>query len=69
MLVNLPRAVEQRNWLDSLDRIAIILDGPLTVFEHPPWRKEARQSPFSLAHKQEQGSQGGWDVDRRPLDQ
>lgn len=43
MLVNLLRTIEQKNWLDSLDRIAFMLDGPLAVFGHPAWLKDAIQ--------------------------
>ena len=42
-LVNLLRSIEQRGWLDSLDRIAFMLDGPLAVFGHPAWLKDGIQ--------------------------
>ena len=42
-VVNFLRTVEAKGWLDSLRRIAIVLDGPLGVFGHPAWLKDAIQ--------------------------
>ncbi|PRR73698.1 DNA double-strand break repair nuclease NurA [Neomoorella humiferrea] len=41
LLVNFLRTLEQKGWLDSLSQIALIIDGPLAVFGHPAWLKDA----------------------------
>ncbi len=43
ILVNFLRTIEQKDWLDSLGRIAFMFDGPLAVFGHPAWLKDAIQ--------------------------
>lgn len=41
LLINFLRTLEQKGWLDSLGRIALVIDGPLAVFGHPAWLKDA----------------------------
>jgi NurA domain len=40
-LLNLLRTLEKRNQLDILCKLAFVLDGPLAVFGHPAWIKDA----------------------------
>jgi hypothetical protein len=42
-VINFLRTMEARGWLDSLQHIAIVVDGPLGVFGHPAWMKDAIQ--------------------------
>ena len=42
-IINFLRTLEVKDWLDSLEHIAIVLDGPLGVFGHPAWMKDAIQ--------------------------
>jgi hypothetical protein len=41
LLVNFLRTLERKRWLDSLAQIALVIDGPLAVFGHPAWLKDA----------------------------
>ncbi|NSW84249.1 MAG: DNA double-strand break repair nuclease NurA [Syntrophothermus sp.] len=41
LLINFLRTLEQKGWLDSLAQIALVVDGPLAVFGHPAWLKDA----------------------------
>jgi hypothetical protein len=40
-LVNLLRILEKKRRLDILRKVALVLDGPLAVFGHPAWLKDA----------------------------
>jgi hypothetical protein len=40
-LVHLLRCFERRGWLDRLDHLAFIVDGPLALFGHPAWLSAA----------------------------
>jgi hypothetical protein len=40
-VIHVLRTIEQKNWLTSLQRLAIVLDGPLAIFGHPAWLSEA----------------------------
>ena len=40
-IVHILRTLEQKGWLPSLKRLAIILDGPLAVFGAPAWLSAA----------------------------
>lgn len=40
-VVHFLRVFEQQGWLSILDRLAIVLDGPLAVFGHPAWLSHA----------------------------
>lgn len=41
LLVNFLRTLEKRGLLDTLGQIALFIDGPLAVFGHPAWLKDA----------------------------
>jgi hypothetical protein len=41
LLIHLLRCFERRNWLDRLNRLAFILDGPLGMFGPPAWMSAA----------------------------
>lgn len=43
LILNFLRTLEQRNWLDAMSQIALMVDGPLAVFGHPAWLKDAIQ--------------------------
>ena len=36
-VIHILRTMEAKGWLSSLDRVAIVLDGPLAVFGQPAW--------------------------------
>ena len=40
-LVNLLRTLEKKKRLDILRKVALVLDGPLAIFGHPAWLKDA----------------------------
>jgi hypothetical protein len=40
-LLNLLRTLEKRKRLDILRKVALVIDGPLAVFGHPAWLKDA----------------------------
>lgn len=40
-LIHIMRCVEQRGWIRSLANLAIFVDGPLAVFGHPAWLRDA----------------------------
>lgn len=40
-LVNLLRTLEKKRRLDILRKVALVLDGPLAIFGHPAWLKDA----------------------------
>ncbi len=42
-VIHILRTLEQKGWLTSLRRLAIILDGPLAVFGAPAWLSSAMQ--------------------------
>lgn len=46
-VVHILRALEHRVWLSSLQRLAIVLDGPLAVFGHPAWLSHAIYTELS----------------------
>lgn len=50
-LIHLLRVLEQNNWLSSLKRIAIVIDGPLAVFGHPAWLKDAIKKELKRINK------------------
>ena len=40
-LINLLRTLEKKKRLDIIRKVALVLDGPLAVFGHPAWLKDA----------------------------
>lgn len=46
-VVHILRTLERKGWLSSLQRLAIVLDGPLAVFGHPAWLSHAIQAELS----------------------
>jgi hypothetical protein len=51
LLLNFLRTIEQKNWIDSLSRIAFVIDGPLAVFGHPAWLKDAIQKELQRLNR------------------
>jgi hypothetical protein len=41
LLIHLLRCLERRNWLDRLNRLAFVVDGPLGMFGPPAWLSAA----------------------------
>jgi hypothetical protein len=41
LLIHLLRCFERRGWLDQMQRLAFLLDGPLAIFGHPAWLSAA----------------------------
>ncbi len=52
LLLNLLRTLERKNWLNSLARIAFVIDGPLAVFGHPAWLKDSIQKEIGRINSQ-----------------
>lgn len=46
-LVHVLRAIERKNYLHLLQRIAFVMDGPLAVFGHPAWLSNSIQRELS----------------------
>jgi len=46
-LVHILRTLEHKGWLSSLQRLAMVLDGPLAIFGHPAWLSHAIQAELS----------------------
>ncbi|MBI1763682.1 MAG: DNA double-strand break repair nuclease NurA [Acidobacteria bacterium] len=40
-VVHILRTLEQKNWLSSLRKLAIVIDGPLAIFGHPAWLSQS----------------------------
>lgn len=40
-VINILRTLESKGWLSTLQRLAIVLDGPLAVFGQPAWLSQA----------------------------
>ena len=51
LLLNFLRTLEQKGWIDSLARIAFVIDGPLAVFGHPAWLKDAIQKELQRINR------------------
>jgi hypothetical protein len=41
LLINILRTFERKHWLEILKRVGFVIDGPLAVFGHPAWLKDA----------------------------
>lgn len=41
LLLHLLRCFERREWLDRVNRLAFVIDGPLAIFGHPAWLSAA----------------------------
>src|SRR6266571_52383 len=37
LMIHLLRCFERKGWLEKMDRLVFLLDGPLAVFGHPAW--------------------------------
>jgi hypothetical protein len=60
-IVHILRTLRAKKWLTSLQRIAILIDGPLAVFGQPAWISQAISKELSLLN-QEVKQQTGMDL-------
>lgn len=61
-IFNFLRSLEQRKWLSSLKRIAIVLDGPMAVFGHPAWISQRMHSELVRLNQLIRCATGGLDL-------
>lgn len=61
-LVHILRTFEAKDWLPTLQRLAIVLDGPLAVFGHPAWLSQAISSELSRINEQVRAKTNGQDI-------
>ena len=61
-VIHVLRALEARNWLSSLARLAIFLDGPLAVFGQPAWLSGAINKELCRINNEVRKKTGGQDI-------
>lgn len=61
-IVHILRTMESKNWLSSLRRIAIVLDGPLAVFGQPAWISQAIRKELYRLNELVRKATGGKDI-------
>ena len=61
-VVHILRTLEAKNWLSSLRRLAIVLDGPLAVFGQPAWISQAIRQELSRINTVAKKVTGGKDI-------
>lgn len=61
-VVHFLRWMEQKDYLTSLRRIALILDGPLAVFGHPAWLSSAIEQELKRLNEAARRVNGGQDI-------
>ncbi|MEQ8386624.1 MAG: DNA double-strand break repair nuclease NurA [Coleofasciculus sp. A1-SPW-01] len=61
-VVHILRTLEAKNWLSSLRRLAIVLDGPLAVFGQPAWISQAICQELSRINTLAKKVTGGKDI-------
>lgn len=61
-IVHILRSLEAKNWLSSLRRLAIVLDGPLAVFGQPAWISQAICQELSRINAVAKEVTGGKDI-------
>lgn len=62
LVVHILRAMESNNWLSTLGRVAIILDGPLAVFGQPAWISQSIYKEISRINAEVKKVTGGRDL-------
>lgn len=60
--VHILRTLEQKGWLSTLRRLAVVLDGPLAVFGHPAWLSHAIYRELSRINERAKESTDGLDL-------
>lgn len=61
-VVHVLRTLEHKGWLPVLQRLAIVLDGPLAVFGHPAWLGQAIVEEVGRINARVREQQGGQDI-------
>ncbi len=61
-VVHILRTLEAKNWLSSLRRLAIVLDGPLAVFGQPAWISQAISQELSRINAVAKKVTGGKEI-------
>lgn len=61
-LVNILRSLERKQWLSSLRRVAVVMDGPLAVFGHPAWLSQAVAKELARLNGEVRKATGGTDM-------
>ena len=61
-IIHILRTMESKQWLSSLRRLAIVLDGPLAVFGQPAWISQAIRKELYRLNESVQKATGGKDI-------
>jgi len=61
-VVHVLRTCEAKGWLSSLQRLAIVIDGPLAVFGHPAWLSHAISLELMRINDRAREATGGLDM-------
>lgn len=61
-ILHVLRTLEQKAWLTTLRRIAIVLDGPLAVFGHPAWLSHCIYRELARLNEAAKRVNGGLDL-------
>lgn len=61
-VIHILRTMESKNWLSSLRRLAIVLDGPLAVFGQPAWISQAITKELYRLNEVVRKANGGRDI-------
>lgn len=58
-VVHVLRSLEQKGWLSTLSRLAVVIDGPLAVFGQPAWLSQAIAQELARINKKALQETGG----------
>jgi NurA domain len=61
-MIHILRYLERKQWLSTLSRLAIVLDGPLAIFGQPAWLSEAIYRELSRLNNVAKKLTGGLDL-------
>lgn len=61
-IVHVLRSLEQKGWLSTLGRLAVIIDGPLAVFGQPAWISQAIIQELSRLNEKAVRKTGGHNI-------
>lgn len=61
-VIHILRTLEQKRWLSSLRKMAIVIDGPLAIFGHPAWLSQAIAKELIRINTAAKEATGGLDI-------
>ncbi len=61
-VIHILRTLEQKGWLSSLQRLAVVIDGPLAIFGHPAWLSHAINDELSRLNREGKKYTDGLDM-------